>query len=356
MTPIPSIIRHPAGSTTDGTPVDRYTLRHSATRIEVDILSYGGIVAALRLPDKAGGQVNIVLGFPTLAGYLERHPYFGCITGRYANRIANGRFALDGKTYALATNNGKNALHGGIVGFDRRVWHAELHQSSQPALALTYTSPDGEEGYPGALSVIVTYTLTDDAALRIDYHATTDAATVVALTNHSYFNLAGEGSSSILDHLLTIHAERYTPVNADMIPTGELASVVGTPFDFRTAKPIGQDIDADDAQIRFGSGYDHNFLLDGEAGMLRHIATLQEPASGRTMQTWTTEPGVQLYTGNHLDGTLIGTSGRAYGKRSGVCLETQHYPDSPNQPAFPTTVLRPGKTLASRTEYRFGEG
>ena len=343
------------GNTPDGQAVEHFMLTN-ANGIEVGIISYGGIITSILAPDRNGETCNIVLGFNTLDDYVTKNPYFGCITGRFANRIANGRFTLDGKTYTLAVNNGVNALHGGLVGFDKRVWSAQpVQMGDEQGLALTYTSPDGEEGYPGTLEVTVMYTLTADNALHIDYTATTDAPTPINLTNHTYFNLAGEGSGTINDHLLTLYADHYTPVNANIIPTGEIAPVAGTPFDFRAPTPIGARIDADHPQIKLGGGYDHNYIINStDDDTLVMTALVHDPASGRTLETLTTEPAVQLYTGNFLDGTLVGSGGKVYAQRSGFCLETQHYPDSPNQPAFPNTILRPGEVYRSKTVYRFG--
>jgi aldose 1-epimerase len=290
-----------------------------------------------------------------LEDYVAQNPYFGTITGRYANRIANARFALEGHEYRLAVNNGPNALHGGKAGFDKKVWRAE--EASSPdgvAAVLSYRSPDGEEGYPGNLDVRVTYTLTDADELRIDYRATTDQPTVVNLINHSYFNLAGDGSGNVLGHELRLAASGFTPVDATLIPTGAIAKVAGTPFDFQTPKPIGRDIRMGDEQLVRGRGYDHNFVLDKpQAGALSLAARVREPRSGRVMEVHTTEPGVQLYTGNFLDATLVGAAGKVYRQSDGFCLETQHFPDSPNQPSFPSTLLRPGEEFKSTTVFRF---
>jgi aldose 1-epimerase len=327
--------------------------------MDVTIMTYGGIVQAIRVPDRDGNVANVALGFADLDAYVAGNPYFGTITGRYANRIARGTFVLDGERYRLALNNGENHLHGGLVGFDKVVWDAEAlpDGADGPALRLTYTSPDGEEGYPGTLDVAVTYTLTDDNELRVDYLATTDAPTVVNLTNHSYFNLEGEGTGTIYDHELMLNASAYTPVDATLIPTGEIAPVAGTPFDFTEATAIGERIrDGGNEQIVIGRGYDHNWVLDRadpEDGELVLAARLSEPDSGRVLEIETTEPGIQFYSGNFLDGTLIGTSGRAYRQGDGLALETQHYPDSPNQPDFPSTELRPGEEYRSTTVYRF---
>ena len=339
------------GKTAAGEPVDLYTLTNSKG-MEARITNYGGIVVSLKTPDRSGQYGDIVLGFDSLDGYLAEHPYFGALIGRYGNRIAKGRFKLNGVEYKLARNNGENSLHGGLKGFDKRVWTAaETGTASEPALELTYVSKDGEEGYPGTLTSRVTYTLTDNNELKIDYLATTDKDTVLNLTNHSYFNLAGEGT--ILDHEVTIDADRFTPVDAGLIPTGELKPVEGTPFDFRKATAIGARIDANDEQLKRGKGYDHNFVLNGNMGDLRSVVRVREPKTGRTMEVLTTEPGVQFYTGNFLDGTLTGKGGRKYVFRSGFCFETQHFPDSPNQPKFPTTVLKPGAEHRSTTVYRF---
>jgi aldose 1-epimerase len=294
-----------------------------------------------------------VLGFDQLSGYLKQPPYFGAIVGRYGNRIAKGVFAIDGATFHLATNNGPNHLHGGVRGFDKQLWNAEsFRRGGDVGVVYTLTSPDGDEGYPGALNVKVTYTLAADDTLTVDYAATTDKPTVVNLTQHSYFNLAGSGD--ILNHRLTIDADRYTPVDSTLIPTGELALVDGTPFDFRQPTAIGARIDADNEQIRNGGGYDHNWVLNGAAGALRHAARLEDPSSGRTLDVATTEPGLQFYSGNFLDGTLTGKGGRVYQKRAALCLETQHFPDSPNHPDFPSTVLRPGARYQSKTVFTFG--
>jgi aldose 1-epimerase len=292
----------------------------------------------------------VALGFDSLEPYLKGHPFFGAIAGRYGNRIAKGRFALNGKTYSLAVNNGPNHLHGGVKGFDKHVWQAQVSGSN--ALVLTRRSPDGEEGYPGNLDVRITYTLTDRNELVVDYHATTDKPTPVNLTQHTYFNLAGQGD--ILGHEMAIEADRYTPVDSDLIPTGELAPVAGTPFDFRTPTAIGARIDASNPQIANGRGYDHNWVLNRSGSGLQPAAHVFDPVSGRTLDVFTTEPGVQFYTGNFLDGTLTGKGGTVYRRRTGFCLETQHFPDSPNQPAFPSTILEPGREYRTQTVFRFG--
>ena len=344
----------PYGKTLDGTPVDQYVLTN-ARRMEVGIITYGGIITSITVPDRDGTLDNIVLGFGRLDDYLTKNPFFGAITGRYANRIAKARFALDGKEYTLAVNNGPNSLHGGRQGFDKRVWRATpVAAASGVAIELRYVSPDGEEGYPGTLSVAVVYTLTDANELRIDYAATTDKPTVVNLTSHSYFNLAGSGSGSALDHLLTINADRFTPVDETLVPTGELAAVAGTPFDFRAPRRVGECIRDGHPQLVSGRGYDHNWALNtSPARSPVPAARLHDPKTGRVMELSTTEPGVQFYAGNGLDGTLLGSSRKTYRQSDGLCLETQHFPDSPNKPAFPSTVLRPGDTYRTTTVHRF---
>jgi aldose 1-epimerase len=340
------------GKTADGQDVDIYTLTNRRGA-QVSVITYGGAVVSLKVPDRRGHFDDVVLGFDTIEEYQKQSFFIGALIGRYGNRIARGRFRLDGVEYQLATNNPPNHLHGGVRGFDKVVWKARpLAARGGPALELTYLSHDGEEGYPGNLSVRVVYTLTDHDELRIDYSATTDKDTVVNLTQHNYYNLAGAGGGDILKHQLTINASRFTPTDSTAIPTGELRSVRGTPFDFTRPTEVGARINADDEQIKFGNGYDHNFVLDGRAGRLRKAAELYEPSTGRVMEVWTTEPGVQFYTGNYLDGTR-GKAGRAYTRRSALCLETQHYPDSPNHPSFPSTVLRKGDRYSSITVYRF---
>ncbi|MEU4427749.1 aldose epimerase family protein [Actinoplanes sp. NPDC024001] len=349
----PSITKEAFGSA-GGQSVERYTLTNG--RLRVRILTYGGILQTVETPDRQGRLANVTLGFADLAGYLDSDnaPYFGAIIGRYGNRIANGTFVLDGVTYRLANNNAPNHLHGGTVGFDKRVWAATaLTGRDSVGLRLTYTSPHLEEGYPGTLRTTVTYTVTDEQEIRIDYHATTDRATIVNLTNHAYWNLGGEGTGTIDDHLLQIDARRYTPVDATLIPTGAIDAVAGTPMDFTRATPIGARNRSDFQQIVYGRGYDHNWVLDPRRG-LRFAARASDPDSGRRISIWTTEPGLQFYGGNFLDGTLYGTSGRAYRQGDGFALETQHYPDSPNHPNFPSTVLRPGDDYRSTTVYRFG--
>jgi aldose 1-epimerase len=339
------------GQLADGTAVDIYTLTN-ANGVEARITTYGGIIVSLRTPDRAGKLGDITHGYDTLDGYLAKNPFFGSLVGRYGNRIGKASFSLNGETYELAKNNGQNHLHGGKVGFDKKVWQAAPGEVSDGvALVLTHTSPDGEENYPGNLSVKVTYTLTDRNELRIDYQATTDKDTVVNLTNHAYFNLAGQGT--IGDHELTLNADRFTPVDAELIPTGELRSVKGTPFDFMEPHRIGERIDAADEQLAFGKGYDHNFVLNNAPGTLGLAARVYEPTSGRILEVETTEPGVQFYTGNVLDGSITGKGGRVYERRSGFCLETQHFPDSPNKPQFPSTVLKKGEEYRTTTIFRF---
>jgi len=327
--------------------VDIYSLKNE-TGMEVEILTYGGIIKSIKVPDREGKIGEVTLGFNDLAGYLGEHPYFGAIIGRYGNRIAKGKFSIAGNNYSLATNNGPNALHGGIKGFDKVIWNAKEVTNG---IALTYVSADMEEGFPGELTITVTYTLEADNALKIAYEATTDKPTVCNLTNHAYFNLAGEGD--VLSHELMIKADWMTPVDETLIPTGELQGVKGTAFDFRVSKPIGRDIDADEEQIRFGGGYDHNFVLNMQPRTRTFIARIYDPSSGRTLEVLTQEPGVQFYTGNFLDGTITGRGG-AIAKRSAFCLETQHFPDSPNQPTFPSTLLQPGEKYATSTIYKFG--
>lgn len=349
-----SVTQAPFGVTPDGQQVSLFTISN-ANGMEARVINLGGIIVSLTAPDREGNLEDVVLGFDSLDGYLAEHPYFGAIIGRYGNRIANGQFTVDGESYQLPVNNGPNSLHGGLRGFDKVVWDAEPFENDRgQGLILTYTSPDGEEGYPGNLQVRVTYTLTDENELIFDYHAVTDKATPVNLTQHSYFNLAGDGSGSILDHEIMLNASRLTVADTTLIPTGELRSVEGTPFDFRQPHRIGERIAADDEQLRFAGGYDHNFVIDRAAGdSLVLAARVYEPTSGRVMEVLTTEPGVQFYTGNFLDGTLTGKNGVVYDTRTGFCLETQHFPDSPNQPSFPNTILRPGEEYRSTTVYRF---
>ena len=334
----------------DDQPVKLFTLTN-ATGAKVRIAEYGGIVVSIRVPDRHGVLGDVSLGYERLADYVSDNPYFGTITGRYANRITGGRFELDGETWQLAQNDGENTLHGVIRGFDKVVW-AGAPTESGDGVALTYVSPDGEEGYPGELATTVTYTWTDENGLRIDYEARTDKPTVVNLTNHAYFNLADGGAGTVLDHYLTVHAERYTPTDAASIPTGEIVPVAGTPFDFREPRTLRERIADEQPQLRANGGYDANFVLDGDGG-LALAATVYEPTTGRAMDVHTDQPGVQLYTGNHFDGRHAGHGGVAYQRHAGLCLETQHFPDSPNQPGFPSTVLRPGETYKTTTVYRF---
>ena len=342
----------PFGKTTDGTEVQLFTLTN-AHGLKATISNFGGTLTSLLVPDKTGKLGDVILGFDNVSGYQsaafrKSNPYFGALIGRYGNRIAKGKFVLDGKAYQLATNNGVNTLHGGKIGFDQKVWQATPGTSADgPTLTLKYLSKDGEEGYPGNLNVTVVYTLTNDDALKIDYAATTDKATPVNLTNHAYFNLSHGTSKDILAHEVTLPADRYNVVDAGLIPTGELKPVKGTPFDFTTPHAIGERI----AQVP--GGYDHNWILNTATGQ-HTAATVYDPASGRTMEVTTDQPGIQFYTGNFLDGTLKGKGGTVYGKHAGFCLETQHFPDSPNQPKFPSTVLKPGETLHTVTSYRFG--
>ena len=343
----------PFGKTKDGQPVDLYTLAN-ASGMEVAITNYGGTVVSIKVPDRNGKFADVVLGFDSFDGYLNNTPFFGVIVGRYGNRIAKARFTLDGHEYHLAANDNGNSLHGGLKGFDKQVWKARDASTQEvPALELTYLSKDGEEGYPGNLTATVTYSLTPKNELKIDYAATTDKDTVLNLTNHSYFNLAGQGEGDILSHLIAINASRFTPVDSTLIPTGELKDVAGTPFDFRKGTRIGARIDADDQQIKFGRGYDHNFVLRRTGGELIPAARVVETSSGRVLEVLTTQPGVQFYTANFLDGTVRGKGGKAYQRRSAFCLETQHFPDSPNHPEFPTAVLKPGGHFQSTTIFRF---
>ena len=346
--------RQPFG-TADGKAVEMFTLTNK-NGVEVRAITYGGIITSLKTPDRTGALADIVLGFNSLDGYLADHPFFGAIIGRYGNRIGKGRFTIDGTEYKLATNNGPNHLHGGVKGFDKVVWQPEVMPSEpgRSGVSFSYTSADGEEGYPGRLVVEVVYFLNDNNELTVDYQARSDKATHVNLTQHSYFNLAGEGSGDILGHELTIDADRFTPVDATLIPTGELAPVDGTPFDFRTPMAIGARIDAAHPQIAHGPGYDHNWVLNRSGAGLQRAAMVVEPTSGRTLEILTTEPGIQFYAGNFLDGKLIGKSGRPYGRRSGFCLETQHYPDTPNKPNFPTTLVKPGEDYKTTTVFKFG--
>lgn len=339
------------GKTRDGVAVNIYTLTNDKG-VEARITNYGGIVVSLKTPDRNGALADIVLGFDSLDGYLSNPgPFFGALIGRYANRIGHAHFTLNGVEYKVDKNDGENSLHGGARGFDQVVWTPR--ELPDGGLELTYLSKDGEEGYPGNLKVTVTYHLTDSNDLRIDYAATTDKDTVINLTNHSYFNLKGAGEGDILGHLLTLNADRYTPVDAGLIPTGELRSVSGTPFDFRKPTAIGARIEQNDEQLKLGHGYDHNWVLNRSGNGLTLAARVEEPSRGRVLEVRTTQPGIQFYTGNFLDGAITGKGGKVYARRSGLCLETQHFPDSPNHPEFPSTLLKPGQTFHSTTVYRF---
>ncbi len=341
------VTKRPFGKTPDGTAVDLYVLKSGG--LEAHIITYGGIVQTLKVPDKSGKSADVALGFDSLDGYLHNTPYLGAIIGRYGNRIAGGKFTLDGKTYQIPRNNGTNALHGGTTGFDKAVWKAK---EIPHGVELTHVSPDGDQGFPGTLTTVVRYTLVGKD-LKIEYSATTDKDTVLNLTNHTYFNLAGQGSGDILQNLVKINASRYTPVDANLIPTGELAPVGGTPFDFRKPTAVGARIEADNDQLKKGQGYDHNWVLDSSGGKLAAAAEVYEPSTGRVLQVLTDQPGVQFYTGNFLDGTITGKDGKVYKRRFGLCLETQHFPDSPNHPKFPSTELKPGQKYHTVTIYRF---
>jgi aldose 1-epimerase len=352
-TPTTGIIKKPFGTLPDGRGVDLYLLTND-NGMQASITTYGGIVTSLTALDRNEVFSDVVLGFDDLDDYLAGHPYFGAIIGRYGNRIANGSFTLDDQTYVLARNNNGNHLHGGVAGFDKALWSARPRSRPEgPQLRLTCVSADGEEGYPGRLDVTVDYTLTHESELRIDYRATTDAPTHVNLTNHSYFKLTGPGGGDILSHEVLINADHFTPVDAGLIPTGEMCSVDGTPMDFREPVAIGTRIEDDYEQLRFGCGYDHNFVLNRSTTGLTLAATVSEPTSGQVMEVLTSEPGLQFYTANFLDGSLIGKEGEVYGRRCAFCLETQHFPDSPNKPEFPTTVLRPGEVYETTSIYRF---
>ncbi|WP_369138346.1 aldose epimerase family protein [Modestobacter versicolor] len=355
----------PFGTAPDGTPVERWTLANGDMTIRV--LTYGGVIQTLEVPDQHGEVDNVVLGFADVAGYAsDADPYFGSLIGRYGNRIAGGQFELDGTTYQLPLNDGPNTLHGGPVGFDDQVWTATpVGDEDVAALRLELVSPAGDQGFPGTLSTAVTYTLDDERRLSVHYEATTDAPTVVNLTQHTYWNLSGEGTGTINDHHLRIDASAYTPVDETLIPTGEIAPVEGTPFDFRESTAIGERIRESDQQLLYGQGYDHNWVLDRDddgarpgsdaEDPLEEAAELHDPESGRTLTIWTTEPGLQFYSGNFLDGTIVGTSGRTYRQGDGLALETQHFPDSPNQPGFPSTELRPGEVYDSTTVFELGD-
>jgi len=341
------------GKLPDGRTADLYILTN-ARGLKMTLTNYGGIVVSLWAPDKSGKTADVVLGYDKLEEYLKDTPYFGAIVGRYGNRIARGKFTLDGKEYPLATNNNENHLHGGLQGFDKVLWRATpLEKADAVGVRLTYASKDMEEGYPGNLQAAVTYWLTNANEMKIEYEVTTDRPTVQNLTHHGYFNLAGAGSGNILGHQLLINADRFTPVDKGLIPTGERRPVRGTPMDFTAPTAIGSRVNQDDEQLKFGLGYDHNWVLNKKGSQLTLAARVIEPTTGRRMEVWTTEPGIQFYCGNFLDGHNVGKGGRAYQHRYGFCLETQHFPDSPNQPSFPTTVLRPGDTYRSTTVYKF---
>src|SRR5262245_7720676 len=346
------IMKQPWGKSKDGTPVDIYTLRNSKGA-EARISNYGGIIVSFKVPDRKGRSGDVVLGYDTLDGYLKASPYFGALVGRYGNRIGKAKFTLDGKEYTLATNNGPNSLHGGIKGFDKVVWEVKsaVARGSTPSLELHYLSKDGEEGFPGNLSVTAVYTLTDDNAIKLEYTATTDKETIVNLTQHSYFNLTGKGD--ILNHEVMINADKFTPTDKNLIPTGELRPVKGTPFDFRKPTAIGARINQGDEQLKIGGGYDQNWVIDKKPGKLGLAARVYEPATGRVLEVLTTEPGMQFYTANHLGGTIKGKGGWVYKARNAFCMEPQHFPDSPNHPDFPSVVLKPGQEYHNTIIYRF---
>jgi len=347
-----SITSAPFGKA-NGEPVTLYTLKNAAG-MEVGIITYGGAIQSIKVPDREGRFEDVALGFDTIGGYLNHGAYMGALVGRYGNRIGGAKFSLDGESHNLPANDGKNTLHGGTKGFDKVVWKAEAVDAAEPALRLSYSSAAGEMGFPGKLDVVVTYTLSADNAIVIDYHAVVDAPTVVNLTNHAYFNLAGHDSGTVLGQQMMIAADSLTPVDSGLIPTGEIRTVAGTPFDFLQPAAIGARIEADNEQIRFGGGYDHNWvLIGGVTQQPRLAARVVDPESGRVLEVLTTEPGIQFYSGNFLDGSLTGKGGVKYVKRSGFCLETQHYPDSPNHDNFPSTTLRPGDEYKTRTLYKF---
>jgi aldose 1-epimerase len=347
------ITRQPFGTLPDGTPVDSYTLSNG--QMKVTVITYGGALQSVEVPDRDGELANVALGFDSLGGYLRaNNPYMGCLIGRFANRISSGRFTLDGTTYQLPVNVGADSLHGGAAGFDKKVWAAEeVHGEGNRGLRLSYTSPDGEEGYPGTLETEVTYLLTDDNALRIHYHATTDQPTIVNLTNHTYYNLAGEGSGTVLDHVFTINADSFLPVDEATNPTGEILPVEGTPMDFRTPEVLGRRIRAGTEQLVRCKGYDHTWVLDRDGDGLAFAVRVAEPHSGRVLEVWTTEPGLDFYSGSFLDGGVVGTSGRAYRQGDGFVLGPEKFVNSPNIPHFPSTVLRPGEVYDTTTELRF---
>jgi aldose 1-epimerase len=355
MSPNPSssVTKADFGKTPEGQAVEIYTL-HNSKGAEARIMTYGGIVQSLTMPDKTGKLEDIVLGYDNLQGYIDKTPYFGALIGRYGNRIGGAKFTLEGKTYELAKNNNGNSLHGGVKGFDKVVWTARPSVSVHgPQLVLAYLSRDMEEGFPGNLEVSAIYTLTEDNELKLEFTARTDKPTVCNLTHHSYFNLAGQGKGDILGHVVTINADKTTPVDKDLIPTGEIADVTSSPFDFRKPTAIGARIDDPNPVLQYGPGYDHNWIISKPAGQLGFQARVEEPTSGRVMEVWSDEPALQFYAGNFLDGSYIGKGGVAYQKRTGFCMEPQHYPDSPNQPKFPTTELKPGQTYHNVIIYKF---
>jgi aldose 1-epimerase len=351
-----SLQKQAYGKTPEGQPVEEYILTNSSG-MEVRIITLGGIITTIRVPDRNSDIANVVLGCRSLEDYLTKSPYFGGITGRFANRINKAMFKLEGVEYKLATNDGPHSLHGGVKGFDKQVWQAkEIKADNEVGLELSYTSPDGEEGFPGNLATTVTYRLDNQYALHIDYKATTDKPTLVNLTNHSYFNLAGEGTGTIFNHELMLNADHYTPLDSTAIPTGEIASVEGTPLDFRIARVIGERVHSGHEQMVYGRGYDHNWVLNrtgSKDGVMMLAAKLLEPNSRRVLEVLTTEPAIQFYSGNFLTGTVVGPSGTTYRQSDGLCLETQHYPDAPNQPNFPSTVLNPGETYQTTTVFKF---
>ncbi|WP_026753440.1 aldose epimerase family protein [Sediminibacter sp. Hel_I_10] len=348
-----NIIKSDFGKLDDGTIIEQYTLKNT-NGVELNVITYGGRITSLKVPNKDGEFENVVLGFDTIEDYEKDNPFFGALIGRFGNRIANGKFNLEGKEYTLATNDGSNHLHGGVKGFDRVVWTAEpIEGTDDSSLKLTYLSKDGEEGYPGNLNVTVLYTLTNDNALEVSYEATSDMATVVNLTQHAYFNLTGDFSKDILEHKVVIDADAFLPVDETLIPTGEIRKVQGTPFDFTSVKQVSKEINADNEQLKRGQGYDHCWILNGDKGVLRFAASAYDDTSGRFMEIYTEEPAIQFYTGNFLDGTLPMPNGGMYAHRTGFCLETQHYPDAPNQKAFPSTVLEPGDTYTTKTIFKF---
>lgn len=348
-----AITKSEFGKTKDSTTIEQYTLKN-ANGVEMDVITYGGRITSLKVPNKDGKLENVVLGFDNIEDYQKDNPFFGALIGRYGNRIAKGKFTLNGEEFTLATNDGSNHLHGGVNGFDRVVWTAKpIEGLENSSLQLVYRSKDGEEGYPGNLKVTVTYTLTKDNAVEVIYEATTDKATVVNLTQHAYFNLTGDFSKDILNHDVVINADAFLPVDETLITTGEIRKVEGTPFNFNSSKKIGKDINADNEQLKRGKGYDHCWVLNGEKGDMRFVASAYDETSGRFMEIFTEEPAIQFYTGNFLDGTLPMVNGGTYAHRTGFCLETQHYPDSPNQDNFPSTVLNPGETYKTKTTFKF---